>query len=299
MKKLITIATVLNLAIPVLCLSQEPELFFGIIEWTEKERERNYDIKSNFSEIASDSTLSIVFIGCEGKYEIIREEDVIVGEFADAGPEPPIAQVLADDDRELVTAQAVPQGGCSPDAIKKHYERQGITVNVTTGNYINIERSKIKQGDRIVVSYWPKGHPLGRDDFVITATKFGYKFLSVSNLALTPLVNIEIGKKNGENEKVTGGTPAAGVQYLFFYKAREHTLLDNIGWGFNSSFTKTELWNEETQKMEATVVATLGVALAYKPDTLPIFLTGGAGYNINGPDKFLQVMLGLGTLAVQ
>jgi hypothetical protein len=300
MKKLITTAAVLNLAIPVLCLSQETESFFGIIEWTAKESERNYDIESNFSEIASDSTLSIVFIGREGKYEIIRGDEVIRGEFPGAGREPEVVRVSGDAGRGLFEAKGLPQGGCSADAIKKHYyDTQGKTVNVTNDNYINIERSKIKEGDTIVVSYWPKGHPQGRDDFVMTATKFGYKWLSISNLALTPLVNIEIGKKNEENEKVTDGTPAGGVQYLFFYKAREHKLLDNIGWGFNNSYTKTELWNEETQKMEDTVVATLGVALAYKPDSLPIFFTGGAGYNLNGPDKFLQVMLGLGTLAVQ
>jgi|GEM_PF-5146247 hypothetical protein len=128
----------------------------------------------------------------------------------------------------------------------------------------------------------------------VKIVKKGLSLITPDSLNPTPLFVIEFGKKNAEGEKTTNFAPGAGVSYLFFYKHPDHHRLSGLGFGFNFSYSKTQILKEGTQVSETTGVGTVGGVLAYKPSVnLPLFLQGVGGVNLTGSERYGFIAFGI------
>lgn len=122
----------------------------------------------------------------------------------------------------------------------------------------------------------------------------GLNLVTPDSLNPTPLFIVELGKKHFEGESSTSFAPGVGVSYLFFYKHTDHQKLSNLGFGFNFSYSKTELVEKGSEAAEPTGVGTVGGVLAYKPVyNLPLFLQGVGGVNFTGDDRYGFVAFGI------
>ena len=299
MKSVIVITTVISLIIPAFSLAnnydnngdgsgdEKKDIFVEFIE-----RDSNYKLhyisKSRWLPVRS--TLVIACKGTGMKYTFFGEKgnEIHSQRLKDGLP-------VANGQEALKPRDVV--GGIVKGSKVKEFlkDETGDTYDVKDENLIvlSIEDFYYRGAKYLTVEYWPTIYePTQRyyKKFEIVEARF--EWAKLSNFAITPLVNIEIGKKNPTGEKINETSFAFGIEYLFFYKAREHTLLDNFGGGFTCSYSKTPIWNESAQEMEDTLVTTTGLAVAYKFDPSPLLFTAGCGVNLNGDDRFLQILIG-------
>ncbi|MEE9456675.1 MAG: hypothetical protein V3W11_05965 [bacterium] len=127
----------------------------------------------------------------------------------------------------------------------------------------------------------------------------GPELFEWSSFAMTPVVNVEVGKQTGtgpggEEESGTGISPGFGLSYLIFFKYPTRPWLYNLGFGGNFSYSNTELWDEEAGKARPTNVTTAGFAAVYKID--PLLFGVILGTNTSGDDRYFQLAFTVGNL---
>lgn len=295
MKKITTIAAIINLIIPAFCLAnnngneeEKPKDIF--IKFLERDENNRLHYISNSRWLPVRSTLVIAYNGTEFKYTFFGEKGNKIG--SGKYPPKPVFQVA---ERELEIRDKIPGIIEAVDVKKTLKDKTGKTYVLEQGDLVilSIEDRYYRGAKSLTIEYWPTDHEKTQryfKKFEIIKTRFDWAELS--NFAITPLVNIQIGKNNPTGEQVEGTSFALGVEYLFFYKHREYRFWDNLGGGLSYSYSKTPVWDETAQEWEDTLVATTGVVLAFKFWSTPLMAIGGVGWNLNGDDRFLQILFG-------
>jgi hypothetical protein len=107
--------------------------------------------------------------------------------------------------------------------------------------------------------------------------------------------NWEIGKKKAGGGTGSGFSAGPGANLpVFYYRFPDSKDWDKIGFALTFNVAPSEIVNESTDQTENVYVWTGGGLGVVKFKASPVLLLLGAGYSLNGKDKYLKINFGVG-----